>query len=111
MQNDKYYYSNFSKIIKAKPFLKPPTNLKVKKLNRTSVKLTWKKTSGAKYYALYRYNAKTKKYVYLKYTSNTYITNKKLKKGKMYYYKIKAYKIENSKKVYSSFSKMVKIKM
>ena len=111
VQNDKYYYSNFSKIVKAKPFLKPPTNLKVKKLNRTSVKLTWKKTSGAKYYALYRYNAKTKKYVYLKYTSNTYITNKKLKKGKMYYYKIKAYKIENSKKVYSSFSKMVKIKM
>ena len=29
----------------------------------------------------------------------------------MYYYKIKAYKIENGKKVYSSFSKMVKIKM
>ena len=37
--------------------------------------------------------------------------NKKLKKGKTYYYKVRAYKVVSGKKVYGKFSTIKKIKI
>lgn len=43
-------------------------------------------------------------------SSTVKYTNKSLKKGKTYYYKVRAYRKAGSKKVYSSYTKVLKAK-
>lgn len=69
-----------------------------------SVKVTWAKDKKADGYTVYRYNAKTKKYVAVKSTTACSYTNTKLTTGKAYTYKVKAYRVVNGKKVYGSYS-------
>jgi len=109
------YYGEWSGIksyslIPGKPALSSVKNNKAK----TSV-ITWKKVSGASGYEVYRSTAKTKGYkkiATIKRGSTVTYTNKKLKKGKTYYYKVRSYKIVSRNKGYSAFSavKSVKIK-
>lgn len=67
------------------------------------LKISWTKVSKAKGYVLYRKTSDSafKKIVSV---SKTSYTNKKLKSGITYYYKVKAYKTKNGKKIYSKFS-------
>ena len=60
--------------------------------------------SGATGYALYRYNAKTKKYVYVRSIRTLYTLDKNLVRGKKYYYKVRSYRVVNGVKVYSNYS-------
>mgnify|MGYP000629946152 CR=1 FL=1 len=46
----------------------------------------------------------------LKKAGKVIYVNKKLKKGKTYYYKVRAYKVVSGKKVYGKFSTIKKIK-
>lgn len=70
--------------------------------------VTWKKSSDAKGYEIWRKVGKTGKYKKVKtITKNTTLkfTNKKLKKGKTCYYIVRSYSIgNNGQKVYSSWS-------
>lgn len=72
------------------------TPAKVKTLKATakknSIKLTWKKSSGATGYIVYRYDTKTRKYKKLKTVKTTSYTHKNLKKNTTYIYKVVAYK-------------------
>lgn len=111
--NGNYVYGSFSSPVSAKPALK-----------KTSVKLTagkrkasirWSKVSGASGYQIYRSTKKSRSYKRVKtLTSGKSVkyTNKKLKKGKRYYYKVRSYRTISGKKVYSGFStvKSVKVK-
>ena len=109
------YYSGWSNIrayslIPGKPVLSSVKNKKKK----TAV-VTWKKVIGASGYEVYRSTKKNsgyKKVTTIKKGSTVRYTNKKLKKGKTYYYKIRAYKTVNKNKGYSAYSavKSVKIK-
>lgn len=77
--------------------------------------LKWKKVKNADGYVVYRATKKNGKYAAVKTITKaktTTFTNKNLKKGKTYYYKIKAYKKVNGKKALGQFSavKSVKIK-
>ena len=77
--------------------------------------LKWKKVKNADGYVVYRATKKNGKYAAVKTINKgktVTFTNKKLKKGKTYYYKIKAYKKVNGKKALGQFSavKSVKIK-
>ena len=82
--------------------------------------LSWKKVSGADGYMVYRATKKKGKYKKVatvskkvKQLATIKYTNKKLKAGKKYYYKVKAYRTKaGSKKVYTKFSniKMIKAK-
>lgn len=77
--------------------------------------LKWKKTTGANGYIVYRATKKNGKYKAVKTISKAKtvtFTDKKLKKGTTYYYKVKAYKKVNGTKVLGKFSavKSVKIK-
>ncbi|MEI6603277.1 MAG: transporter substrate-binding domain-containing protein [Clostridia bacterium] len=81
-----------------------PTSVKAVALSSSSIKITWKKLSGVSGYSVYRATAKSGKYLYVKSTVSISYTNTKLTSSKIYYYRLKAYKISNGKKTYSAFS-------
>lgn len=88
--------------------------LKIKKSSKRSVKISWKKQKNASGYEVYRSTKKNKsfkKITTLKKAGKVIYVNKKLKKGKTYYYKVRAYKVVSGKKVYGKFSTIKKIKI
>ena len=97
------------------------TKVKVAKASPTSAKnskskqilLKYKKVSGAKGYEIsYSTDKKFKKAVTKKNTAKTSYTISKLKKGKIYYVRIRAYKMDSTgKKVYGKYSSMKKVKV
>lgn len=88
--------------------------LKASKSGTTSIKLSWSKVAGADGYRIYRSTSKTGTYKAIKTITNgstTVYTNKKLSKGKRYYYKVKAYVSNDGKKTYSSYSGYKSVKL
>lgn len=78
------------------------------------MKISWKKQKNASGYEVYRSTKKNKsfkKITTLKKAGKVIYVNKKLKKGKTYYYKVRAYKVVSGKKVYGKFSTIKKIKI
>lgn len=76
--------------------------------------ISWKKISGANGYQIYmstKKNGKYKKVATVKSGRKVRYTKKKLKSGKTYYFKVRAYKTYKGKKVYSSYSTIKKIKV
>jgi lactocepin len=96
-----------SSIVSAKPVLKTPASVKADKASSTSIKVSWSKVSGASGYKVYRATSKSGSYTKVKTTTSGSYTNTKLTKGKTYYYKVRAYRTVNGKKVYSSYSSIV----
>ena len=85
--------------------------------NRTAGKLviTWKKAKSADGYEIYRRAGTTNPYIraaVIKSGSTTKYTNAKLKKGHIYYYRIRSYRYdENGRKIYSGWSTVKKQKV
>ena len=76
------------------------------------ITLKWAKSSGAKGYYVYRSTTKNGKYKLVKkLTGKTTWTNSKLKSGKKYYYKYRAYKIAGGKALWSKYSSAVYAKV
>ena len=74
----------------------------------------WKKISNAQGYVVYRATSKNGKYKAvstIKKGSTVSYTNKKLTSKKTYYYKVRAYRVVNGKKVYSGYSKVKGVKI
>ena len=68
--------------------------------------VTWKGVSGASGYRIYRATAEDGKYRLIRDSrgkARTY-TSTKLKRKKTYYYKLRAYRIVNGKRVYGTLS-------
>ncbi len=106
-------YSGFSNTASAKPALAAPQRVKAK-AGKKRAAIRWKKVSGASGYKVYRSAKKNGKYKAVKTIKKqrtVAFTNKKLKKGKTYYYKVRAYRTVKGKKVYSPYSKAVKAKI
>lgn len=92
---------------KAVSLKKPILTVKAKKKKAL---LSWKKVTAAKGYQIqYALNKKFKKAkkVTIKKAAVKKATIKKLKKGKKYYFRIRAYQVVKGKKIYSTFSKIV----
>ena len=89
-----------------------PTKVKAKAKGKKKIQISWKKVKGAKGYVIYRSTKKSKGYKKIKTVSSktSKFTNKKLKKGKKYYYKVRAYKKSGKKKIYSAYSKITSCK-
>lgn len=96
-------YSDLSSSRYAVPSLSTPS---IKKLTPGTKKVTvsWNKISGANGYKLYRATSRSGSYKLVKTTSSTSFTDRSLKKGKKYYYKLKAYRKVDGKLKYSSYS-------
>lgn len=97
--------SGYSAVKAATPTLTKPTI----KLTAGSKKITvkWNRITGATGYKVYRATSKTGKYTCVKTVKSgktVSFVNKSLKKGKRYYYKVRAYRSVNGKLKYSSYS-------
>lgn len=103
-----------------KPTPKPTQTVKVQTPSitvtagkkQTTVK--WKKVSKANGYVVYRSTSKSGRYTAVatvKKGSTVSCTNKKLTSKKTYYYKVRAYRTVNGKRVYSSYSKVKSVKI
>ncbi len=97
----------------AKPILGRTTVTGISKNKGNAVTLTWKKVKGAKGYEIYRAvkrSGQYKKIKTVKRNTNLSFKNRNLKKGKTYYYKVRAYRIAGGKKQYGTFSAAKRIK-
>lgn len=87
-----------------------PQKVKVKNNKKKTAIITWSKVSGAKGYQVqYAYNAPFSKKT--KTVSTNKFVAKKLKKKKTYSFRVRAYKTDGTKKLYSKWSKVVRIKI
>lgn len=103
---DTTVYSNYSAISSAKPVLATPS-VTVKTAGYNSVKLSWKKVTGAAGYKVYRAAGKNGTYKTVKTIaggSTVSCTDGSLTTGTTYYYKIRAYWKSGSTTVYSAYS-------
>ena len=107
-KSDYILYAKWTKVKVAKASLTSAKNSKSKQ-----ILLKYKKVSCAKGYEIsYSTDKKFKKAVTKKNTAKTSYTISKLKKGKTYYVRIRAYKIDSTgKKVYGKYSSVKKVKI
>lgn len=108
--NGKYYYSDYTTLSIA---TKPGTpKLKVSAgINKAT--LTWNKQSGATGYVVYMSTSKNgvySKVATIKGGSKSNYTKKNLKKGKAYYFKVRAYVTVNKTNIYGAYSNIKGIK-
>lgn len=108
------YFGDFANTVKVTTTPPTPSKVKVKAGSRQA-KISWAKIKGVTGYEVYRSTKKSrgyKKVTTIKKANTTSYTNKKLSKNKKYYFKVRAYKTVNGKKLYSSYSspKQVKVK-
>ncbi|MCQ4635216.1 RICIN domain-containing protein [Anaerovorax odorimutans] len=101
--------SVFSGAVKVSPGLAVPT-VKVKRGKKRAV-VTWSAVSGKSGYQVYRSRTAKGKYKKCKTTASRRYTDKKVKRQKKYYYKVRAYKKVGGKKVYGAFSKAKSVKV
>lgn len=102
-------YGASSAAAKAKAVPATPT-LAVGSTNKTAV-LEWTKISGADGYQVYRSTSEDGKFTRVKTTGKTGYDDQKLKTGKTLYYKVRAYKLVDGKKVYGAFSEVKGVKI
>lgn len=103
-----------SKKVSAKPVPTKVAISSVKNSGAKTVAVKWKKVSGASGYEIYSAtskNGKYKKVATVKKGGTTSCKNTKLKKGKTYYYKVRAYCTVNGKKVYGKYSEVKSVKV
>lgn len=85
-----------------------------KNSKKNAAVITWKKVSKVTGYEIYRSTSKSKGYKKIKTVKKnkiTSFTDTKLKKGKTYYYKVRAYKTVKKQKYYSGYSKIKAVKI
>ncbi|BCN31970.1 GH25 family lysozyme [Anaeromicropila herbilytica] len=104
-------YSNYSVVVCTKPSLSAPSSLSVQSSTESSIQLSWKSTSGASGYQLYRATQNAGTYELLATVSTTSYDDSELTSGTTYYYKVRAYRKVDQKKVYSSYSSSISKKI
>ena len=104
-------YGEFSEVKTCAPKQTASAVAKAKKGKK--IKVSWKKVSAANGYEVYRATKENGKYKKVKTVTKkktVSFTDKSLKKGKTYYYKIRAYRMIKGKKVYGPYSDIVSAK-
>ena len=103
-------YKSTSKIVSKKVVPNIVTNLKITSASTNNVKLSWDKISATGY-TIERSGSNGKWVVVANVKKNTLTyKNTGLKANTMYYYRIKAYKTVNGKKVYGAYNEVVNTK-
>lgn len=98
-----YGKSTYSNIVSKKVVPNKVNDVTITNNTSTSLKLIYK-LSGAKGYVIYRSTNPNSNFKQIASTTKTTYTDKKLKTGTTYYYKVKAYALVKKKKVYGVLS-------
>ena len=99
-------------VVSATVKLSAPVVTRCHSYNNKNVKLCWSYTPKAKGYQIYKYTGKKwKRIKTINKKSTLAYTDKKVKAGKTYKYKIRSYSIVSGKKIYSSFSSVRKVSL
>ncbi len=106
--NGKKVYGNYSAKVSAKPVpAAPKMRLKAR---ADKVTVSWKKVSGADKYIVYKSTKKNSGYYNAWITQRTSFTDREVRKGNTYYYKMRAYKTVGGKKIFSNYTKVIKVR-
>ena len=81
------------------------------KAKKKSALVSWKKVGSGFTYEVYRSTDPTKTFKKVATVKKVKTTVKKLKKGKTYYFKVRAFKKVGGKKVYTGYSNIAKVKI
>ncbi|WP_052342628.1 immunoglobulin-like domain-containing protein [Bacillus sp. EB01] len=103
-------YSDYSAAGSAKPVPSVPGFVKAASASYNSIKISWGAVSGATGYDVYRAASSTGKYTYVGTTKYASFTNTGLATNSPYYYKVRAYRLVGTVKVYSGYSSTVTAK-
>lgn len=109
--NSKKCYGRYSSVVKGSAKAVAPSVSAT--ISQNSVRLSWNTVSGAEGYQVYQSTSKNgsyKKIATVKTGKSSYSYSKQ-KKGKTYYYKVRAYTTYKNKKVYSGYSNIVSAKV
>ncbi len=88
------------------------SKVKAKSTKKKTATISWKKVSNASGYQIqYALNKKFSKKEKKKLLTTNKATLKKLKRKKSYYVRVRAYRLDGTKKVYGKWSKRVKVKV
>ena len=99
-------------VVSATVKLSAPVVTRCHSYNNKNVKFCWCCTPKAKGYQIYKYTGKKwKRIKTINKKSTLAYTDKKVKAGKTYKYKIRSYSIISGKKIYSSFSSVRKVSL
>ncbi len=104
-------YGRFCSAVSAKPLPATVTGAKATKASLTSIKVIWNAVNGATKYEIYGSESSNGTYVKLSETSSVNFTQSKLQAGKTYYYKVRAYRLIGTTKIYGNFSSETYIKL
>lgn len=114
-KNKSLVYGRYSPAVQYTTAPSRPGNVAARSARKNQVTVSWKKPGGATGYQIYRSTKKGGSYKRVAaLTSGTKKkwTDKKLKSGRIYYYKIRAYrKGADKKNAYGKFSSPVKVKV
>ena len=106
--------SAYSSVVSVKAAAPAPAQISAKKAKSGAAKITWSKSTGATGYEVYMSTSAkgkfTKAGTIAKAATVTY-TKSGLKSGKTYFFKVRAYTTVSGKKVYSDYTKTVKVKV
>ena len=102
-------YGGLSITTSAKPILAIPSKFKGTPVSNTSTTVSWGVVSGASGYQLSRATSSTGTFIDIKTTISTSYNNTELTSGTTYYYKVRAYRMVGTKKVYSKFTTVVTV--
>lgn len=103
----KKIYSPWSEVVSSRRKLSKTTIGSAKFVSGNSARVSWKKTTGAQGYEIYKCKTKNGTYIYagkVKGENKTSYTLKKLQAGVKYYFKVRAYRKVGTKICYGAFS-------
>ena len=106
--------SAYTSVVSVKAAAPAPAQVSASKAKSGAAKITWSKSTGANGYEVYMATSANGKFTkagtITKAATVTY-TKSGLKSGKTYYFKVRAYTTVSGKKVYSDYTKTVKVKV
>lgn len=112
--NGKQIVSSYSSIVSVKAAAPAPATISASKAKSGAAKITWGKSTGATGYEVFMATSSSGKYTKIATitkASTVSYTKSGLTAGKTYYFKVRAYTTVNGKKIYSSYTKVVKAKV
>ncbi len=100
-------YGTYSSIVKSKAVPAPPSSIKATVSSYNSITINWNGVAGASGYRVYVATSSNGTYSLITDTTKANYVNAGLTTGRTYYYKVRAYRLVGSTKVYGNYTSIV----